>query len=220
MKTIIISKGRRLLMMLAVIILLGIPSNVNAAKKVATPVKIPTVSSLQCIIINNTYGEKEYCSFWTGNKGDVIVSMASSNPGVASLTKKNLVIRGLVKKAGRTVFTVKVKRSGKVYTLKQELRAYAYKPFKTLKIGNGMNYAANINYDKYAISEEYGTKARLQVVLNEGWTLKQMQYFYPDGSYKNIKTGKLINVCEEGGSIKIKVYHTMTNTTSICYLEW
>lgn len=195
------------------ILLFGMKGDVYAAAK-----KTPAVSKTRYVMKNNTYGDYEYCSFWTADKKDVILSTTSSNPKVASLVKKNQVIRVLMKKAGKTVFTVKVKRSGKTYTLRQELTVCAYKPFKTVKIGSGMNYAANINYDQYAITEQTG-KANLKVELNAGWTLKQMYYIYSNGTSKLIKTGKLINL-NDTGTIQMNVYHKKTNTSSTCYLEW
>lgn len=211
-------KRKRILVFLfAGILLMGMQCSAFAAQK-AAPVKAPAVAKTRAVLLKNTYGDITYCSFWTGSSKDVILSMTSSNPKVASLTKKNLVIRGVVKKAGKTVFTVKVKRSGKTYTLRQTLTVYAYKPFKTLKIGNSMNYAANINYDQYAVCGKSG-KERLNLVLNTDWTLQSMYYIYSNGTSKLIKNGKLINL-DDSGRLKIKVYHKKTKTSSICYLVW
>lgn len=183
--------------------------------------KAPKVAAKRAVLKKNTYGDKFYCSFWTAEPKDAIVSMTSSNPKVATLVRKGRVLKGYVKKAGSTVLTARVRRSGKTYTLKQTLKVYDYKPFKSVRIGSGMNYAANLNYDQLAVSEQYGTKGRLQITVNSGWTLKGISYINAKGKATAIKNGKLLNLKEgNSASVKMKVFHKATKTTSTCYLIW
>lgn len=116
--------------------------------------------------------------------GDKITKIQSSNKSVATIyngsySKQKAVMINL-KKAGKTKFTVWVKRGKTTYKLRKTVTVYKSNAFKTVKIGNSSNLATMMNgyharSDFYVKGKSGKLSGKVTVKLNSGWKLKSLE---------------------------------------------
>ncbi|MCR5656825.1 MAG: hypothetical protein K6G06_05115 [Butyrivibrio sp.] len=141
-----------------------------------------------------------YYSISNYQKGDKIVSVKSSNPGVATVKKGKLIginkpaIVMTPKKAGKTKLTCVVKRGGKKYTTSTTLLVVNYKnPLKSFKL-DGKEYASKLKNNNTYYTKLSGQKT-VTVTATKDWVVAGFYRYPADSNFSQFhKSGDTIDL--------------------------
>ena len=126
--------------------------------------------------------------------------------------KKYPVIK--VKKPGKAVLTIKVKKKGKVRKYKCRVTVRNYKsPVRSVKL-EGKDLTGQLRKEAYASHKRIGEKGRISIKTKKGWTIRKIVHHYcnSDGveRSKRVKNNAILKL-KDGDYFNVLLYNKKQN---------